>query len=95
MAIVLITGAGKGIGLATTLAFARAGHTVAAGMRNPVKSPELDEVAAREKLDASIHAMDVDDDASMIDAIDRVAQDDDAWYDPAGADFGLDARPKP
>lgn len=75
MTNILITGAGKGIGLATTLAFARAGHTVAAGMRNPDKSPELSEVAAREKLDVSIHVMDVDDDASVIDAVERVAQD--------------------
>ena len=39
MAIVLITGASKGIGLATALAFARARHRVAAGMRNPAQAP--------------------------------------------------------
>ena len=39
MSIVLITGSSKGMGLATALAFARAGHTVAATMRNPVRSP--------------------------------------------------------
>lgn len=75
MAIILVTGAGKGIGLATTLAFARAGHRVAAGMRNPGRAPELGEIAAREKLHVSIETMDVDDDISVSRAIERIVQD--------------------
>jgi NAD(P)-dependent dehydrogenase (short-subunit alcohol dehydrogenase family) len=75
MANVLVTGASRGIGLATTLAFARAGHRVAAGMRNPGQAPELGEIAAREKLHVSIETMDVDDDSSVNRAIERVVQD--------------------
>jgi len=39
MATVLVTGASRGIGLATALAFAHAGHRMAAGMRNPDGAP--------------------------------------------------------
>lgn len=74
MANVLVTGASKGIGLATALAFARAGHRVAAGMRNPAQAPELGEIAARENLNVLIETMDVDDDSSVNRAIERVVQ---------------------
>ena len=64
-ATTLITGCSKGIGYETALAFARAGHTVAATMRNPQKSPRLAEVAAHEKLPMNVFAMDVDSDESV------------------------------
>ena len=63
MANVLITGTSTGIGLATALAFGRAGHTVAATMRNPQRAPELATVAAREKLPITVSTMDVDADS--------------------------------
>ena len=69
MASVLITGTSRGIGLETALAFARAGHTVFATMRNPSASPELAEVAAREELPVHIYTMDVDSDSSVSSAI--------------------------
>lgn len=72
MASVLITGTSKGIGLATALAFARAGHKVYATMRNPAQSPELAETAAREKLPISVSAMDVDSDDSVRSAFARI-----------------------
>jgi len=50
MSTVLITGTSRGIGLETALAFARAGHTVFATMRTPSASPELAEIASRERL---------------------------------------------
>ncbi len=75
MANVLVTGASRGIGLATALAFARAGHRVAAGMRTPAGSPELGEIAARENLGVSIETLDVDDDISVSRAIERIVQD--------------------
>jgi len=65
MASVLITGTSKGIGLETALAFGRAGHAVYATMRNPSRSSELAETAAREKLPISVSAMDVDSDQSV------------------------------
>ncbi len=75
MANVLVTGASRGIGLATALAFARAGHRVAAGMRSPAGAPELGELAARENLRVSIEKLDVDDDSSVSRAIERIVQD--------------------
>ena len=65
MSTVLITGCSTGIGYETALAFARAGHTVAATMRNPKRAPQLAEAAAREKLPITVFTMDVDDDASV------------------------------
>ena len=65
MALVLITGTSKGIGYETALAFARAGNNVLATMRSPERSPDLAEVAAREKLPIAISCMDVDSDESV------------------------------
>jgi len=75
MTTVLITGAGKGIGLATALAFARAGHAVAAGMRNPDAAPELATTAEREGLEIAVVVMDVDDDDSVRTAVEHAVQD--------------------
>lgn len=65
MAHVLITGAGAGIGMATALELARAGHTVFATMRDPVRLPELGRIAATEGLPISVHVMDVNSDESV------------------------------
>jgi NAD(P)-dependent dehydrogenase (short-subunit alcohol dehydrogenase family) len=65
MSVILVTGASTGIGLATAVTLGRAGHDVVATMRSPARSPELAELAAKEKLSVTIHAMDVDDDASV------------------------------
>ena len=69
MASVLITGTSKGIGFEAALAFGRAGRTVHATMRKPALSPELAEIAAREKLPITVSAMDVDSDESVSRAI--------------------------
>jgi NAD(P)-dependent dehydrogenase (short-subunit alcohol dehydrogenase family) len=69
MASVLITGTSKGIGMATALAFGRAGYTVQATMRNPAQSPELAETAFREKLPITVSTLDVDSDQSVSDGI--------------------------
>ena len=50
MSNIVITGTSRGIGFATALELARAGHQVVATMRNPAGSPELGEQAAKEKL---------------------------------------------
>jgi NAD(P)-dependent dehydrogenase (short-subunit alcohol dehydrogenase family) len=75
MAHVLITGSSSGIGFATALAFGRAGHKVAATMRTPKAAPNLADTAARENLAISVFAMDVDSDASVAAAIDRVVRE--------------------
>jgi NAD(P)-dependent dehydrogenase (short-subunit alcohol dehydrogenase family) len=65
LATVLITGASSGIGLATALELARAGHKVFATMRNPESAPALAEIAAREGLPIEIRRLDVDSDESV------------------------------
>ncbi len=69
MASVLVTGSSSGIGFATALALGRAGHTVYATMRNPVRAPQLGETAAKEKLPVKVMVMDVDSDSSVADAV--------------------------
>ncbi len=75
MANVLITGTSTGIGFATALAFGRAGHRVAATMRNPSRAPELANLAARDHLPITVSAMDVDADASVTEAIGRIERE--------------------
>lgn len=75
MATVLITGTSKGIGLATALAFGRAGHTVAATMRNPAGAPELAKIAAAENLPITVYPLDVDFDASVQDGIALISKE--------------------
>jgi len=72
---VLITGTSRGIGMETALAFARAGHTVHATMRNPSNSPGLASTAAQEHLPIHISAMDVDSDDSVVAAVAAIQRD--------------------
>jgi NAD(P)-dependent dehydrogenase (short-subunit alcohol dehydrogenase family) len=69
MGVIFVTGTSTGIGMATAISLARAGHTVYAGMRNPQRFGELHEAVAREKLGIRIVAHDVDGDSSARDAI--------------------------
>lgn len=69
MASIIVTGTSQGIGFATALELARAGHTVHATMRNPAAAPELAHIAKAEGLSISVSAMDVDSDASVADGI--------------------------
>lgn len=68
MAIALVTGASgtrSGIGFATAITLARAGHTVIATMRNPEAAGELPGIVATEQLPVTIMTLDVDDDVSV------------------------------
>jgi len=69
MASILITGASRGIGLATALILGRSGHKVFATMRDPNRSPQLAETAEKEKLQIAVFPMDVDSDASVRETI--------------------------
>ena len=69
---IVITGASRGVGLATAVELARAGHQVVATMRNPPGSPELAYQAARENLPICIETMDVDSDESVKQAFCRI-----------------------
>ena len=75
MARVLITGTSSGIGLATAVAFAQAGHRVYATMRNPGRAPALGLRAASEGLSITIAEMDVDSDESVKAGIDRIVNE--------------------
>ena len=75
MASVLITGTSSGIGMATALAFGRAGHKVHATMRNPSRAPQLAEIAAKEGLPIAVSAMDVDSNASVTEGVGRLLKD--------------------
>src|SRR5437016_4120878 len=74
MAHVLITGSRSGIGFATALAFARAGHKVAATMRNADAGSDLADTAVREKLAITVFSMDVDSDSSVGEGIDGIVK---------------------
>ena len=65
MGIALVTGTSSGIGLATAITLARAGHNVFAGMRNLERGAELREAVAKEKLPVTVVQLDVDSDASV------------------------------
>ena len=65
MALALVTGSSTGIGLATSISLARAGHTVVAAMRNLERSGEIRKIAEQEKLPIHLAKIDVDDDESV------------------------------
>jgi len=75
MTSTLITGTSKGIGLATAVAMGRAGHKVYATMRNPGGAPELKTIVEKESLPVTISAMDVDSDASVSEAFEKIFND--------------------
>ena len=72
MKTIIVTGASTGIGFATAVSLARAGHDVFATMRNPSGSPDLQNLAAEESLSITVISLDVDDEASVKSAIAHV-----------------------
>ena len=72
MGLAVVTGSNSGIGLATAVALARAGHTVVAAMRNLDRGTEIRKIAEGEKLPIHLARLDVDDDASVGDAFSGV-----------------------
>lgn len=72
MSNIVITGASRGIGMATALVLARAGHSVIATMRDPAGSQELSLISMSECLPIQIERMDVDSDASVRDCFSRI-----------------------
>jgi NAD(P)-dependent dehydrogenase (short-subunit alcohol dehydrogenase family) len=72
MAIALVTGTSSGIGLATAVTLARGGHKVIATMRNVDGGDELRKIILAERLPVTVAALNVDDDGSVRDAVDRV-----------------------
>ena len=69
MAVALVTGTSSGIGLATAVALARAGHTVAATMRNLNAAGDIERIVAVEKLLLVVFELDINDDASVVNGV--------------------------
>ena len=69
MGVALITGCSTGIGLRTAVAFAKAGDTVVATMRNTAKADGLRKAAADAGVDVDVVALDVTEDASAAAAV--------------------------
>jgi NAD(P)-dependent dehydrogenase (short-subunit alcohol dehydrogenase family) len=74
MKSVIITGANRGIGYETALAFGRAGYKVFATMRNPEIAAALKQKKEQESLAIIISKMDVDSDESVKQCIDEILQ---------------------
>ena len=72
MGLVLVTGASRGIGLATCVSLARAGHQVVGTMRNPEGAPELARIAEAESLPIAVASLDVNSDESVRDGVSRI-----------------------
>jgi NAD(P)-dependent dehydrogenase (short-subunit alcohol dehydrogenase family) len=65
MSIVLITGTSTGIGYYTAIRLAQVGHNVYATMRNPQRSPELQNFAREKELPITVLTLDVTSDKSV------------------------------
>lgn len=74
MKTIVITGASTGIGFATAVSLARAGHDVFATMRNPSRAPELQNLAKSQSLPITVVALDVNDEASVKSGFEHVAE---------------------
>ena len=74
MSVVLVTGSSTGIGLATAIHFARLGHDVHAGLRDPAGATELTQAIETERLVIRPVTIDVDDTASVNRAISEVLE---------------------
>lgn len=85
MPTVLITGASRGLGLEFVRQYAAEGWRVFAGVRSPQRASELQQLAAQADGRVTIHALDVEDHAS-IDALARelVAESIDVLINSAG-----------
>jgi NAD(P)-dependent dehydrogenase (short-subunit alcohol dehydrogenase family) len=88
MAKVLITGCSTGIGKATALRLARAGHRVFATMRELQRAPDLPGIASTENLPLSIHRLDVTEDASVAAAFGDIDGPIDVLVNNAGLGVG-------
>ena len=71
--VAVITGSSSGIGFETALLLARSGFHTYASMRNLEKSKKITEISNREKLPLQVIQLDVNDDRSVKDAIDKIA----------------------
>ena len=72
MALAVVTGSSSGIGLATAVALARAGHTVAATMRNLDAGAEIRKISSNENLPIYPTMLNVDHDDSVREGVAKI-----------------------
>ncbi len=70
--VILVTGTSTGLGIAIAVQAARAGHRVYATMRNLAKRGQLDEAAQAAGVSLEVVQLDVQDTASVTQAVDAV-----------------------
>ena len=89
--IAVVTGSSSGIGLETSLLLARNGFQTFATMRNIDKGKELSTIAGRDKLPIKIVQLDVTDDTSVNNAIEKIMSEADGKIDVLinNAGYGL------
>ncbi len=89
--VALITGSSSGIGFETALHLARSGFKTYASMRNLEKSKNITQVAKEEKLPLQVVRLDVNDDISVKQAIDKIVAAEDQRIDVLvnNAGYGL------
>jgi NAD(P)-dependent dehydrogenase (short-subunit alcohol dehydrogenase family) len=73
--VAIVTGSSSGIGFETSLLLARNGFFTYATMRNPDKSNKIDELKQKEKLPLDVLKLDVTDNKSVNEAIEKVANE--------------------
>jgi NAD(P)-dependent dehydrogenase (short-subunit alcohol dehydrogenase family) len=73
--VALVTGSSSGIGFETALLLARSGFYTYASMRNLEKSKNITEIVNKEKLPLQIVKLDVNDDESVKEAIDKIVKE--------------------
>jgi len=98
--LALVTGSSTGIGFETCLALARSGFVTCATMRDKKKSGNLEKIARNENLQIKVFDMDVDNDNSVYDTIEKIIMEfgkinvlvNNAGYGLFGAleDFSMD-----
>jgi NAD(P)-dependent dehydrogenase (short-subunit alcohol dehydrogenase family) len=89
--VALVTGSSSGIGFETALHLARNGYKTYASMRNLEKSKDITQVATREKLPVEVVQLDVDEDSSVKQAVDKIVATEDQRIDVLvnNAGYGL------
>jgi NAD(P)-dependent dehydrogenase (short-subunit alcohol dehydrogenase family) len=70
--VALVTGSSSGIGFETALLLSRSGFHTYASMRNLEKFKNITEIANRENLPLQVVQLDVNDDKSVKDAINKI-----------------------
>jgi NAD(P)-dependent dehydrogenase (short-subunit alcohol dehydrogenase family) len=74
--VALVTGSSSGIGFETALLLSRSGFHTYASMRNLEKSKNITEIANRKNLPLQVAQLDVNDDKSVKDAINKIIAED-------------------